>query len=133
RRRRNPHRESVTRDPPGERLQAGRREQPPASASQYAEGSPLPILLARNTFLRVTNTTTGQGRGSRRRTHPDEELFLDILRTADRLTQAELRLLRENELTFSQYNVLRILRGARPTALQCSEIAARMIHRDSDI
>lgn len=58
---------------------------------------------------------------------------MEIIRTADRLTQGELRILSESDLTFSQYNVLRILRGAGGESLPCSEIAARMIHRDSDI
>jgi DNA-binding MarR family transcriptional regulator len=81
----------------------------------------------------MTRSDDGRGRQTRRRPHRDEELFLQILRTADRLTQGELRILRARDLTFSQYNVLRILRGAGPAGLPCSEIAARMIHRDSDI
>jgi DNA-binding MarR family transcriptional regulator len=36
-------------------------------------------------------------------------------------------------LTEKPYNVLRILRGAGPEGLACSEIAARMITRDPDI
>jgi len=58
---------------------------------------------------------------------------MEIIRTADLLTQGEVRILKSRDLTFSQYNVLRILRGAGGSRLPCSEIAARMIHRDSDI
>jgi DNA-binding MarR family transcriptional regulator len=41
--------------------------------------------------------------------------------------------LRPFKLSHSQYNVLRILRGAGAEGLACREIAARMITRDPDI
>ncbi len=37
------------------------------------------------------------------------------------------------QLTPNQYNVLRILRGAHPAPLACSEIGERMITHDPDI
>src|SRR5205085_193691 len=37
------------------------------------------------------------------------------------------------ELTATQYNVLRILRGAGAEGLSCSEIGGRMVTRESDI
>ena len=52
---------------------------------------------------------------------------------ADHLLRGELEVLRGAELTFSQYNVLRILRGARPEALSCGTISQRMMTRDSDL
>lgn len=42
-------------------------------------------------------------------------------------------MLRVADLTFPQYNVLRILRGARPEALSCGTISQRMLTRDSDL
>lgn len=39
----------------------------------------------------------------------------------------------EADLTTSQYNVLRILRGSHPTALTAGEIGERTIARDPDI
>ena len=42
------------------------------------------------------------------------------------------QLLKTEELTSAQYNVLRILRGA-PEGLTCGEIGNRMIARDPDI
>src|SRR5215211_3825704 len=36
-------------------------------------------------------------------------------------------------ISISQYNILRILRGARPRAIKSSDIADRMIYRDSDV
>jgi MarR family transcriptional regulator, organic hydroperoxide resistance regulator len=47
-------------------------------------------------------------------------------------TQVESRL-KEFGLTGTQYNALRILRGAGPEGLPCREIGERMITRDPDI
>ncbi len=41
--------------------------------------------------------------------------------------------MKKHGLTDSQYNVLRILRGAGPDGLRCMEIGERMISRDPDI
>jgi DNA-binding MarR family transcriptional regulator len=37
------------------------------------------------------------------------------------------------QLTTSQYNVLRILRGSHPTRVTCTEIVERMVARDPDV
>lgn len=63
---------------------------------------------------------------------PDQELFVTIQRAADRLMQQPLALLKQHGLSAQQFNVLRILRGANGS-LNCTELAARMINRDSDI
>lgn len=63
---------------------------------------------------------------------PEEDLFIELVRSADVLARAPARLLRAEELSPAQYNVLRILRGA-PEGLLCGEIAARMISRDPDV
>lgn len=56
----------------------------------------------------------------------EQEATLAILRTSDLLENRIARLLREHDLTPSQYNVLRILRGeGRP--MPCLEVAQRMI------
>jgi DNA-binding MarR family transcriptional regulator len=63
----------------------------------------------------------------------EAEAYLSLLRTADALqTQVEAHL-REFGLTGTQYNALRILRGAGPEGLPCREIGERMITRDPDI
>jgi DNA-binding MarR family transcriptional regulator len=41
--------------------------------------------------------------------------------------------LRQANLSLSQYNVLRILRGAGPEGLPCGEISGRMVRRDPDL
>jgi len=63
---------------------------------------------------------------------PEETLFVELVRTADRLSRAPAQLLRHYDLSPAPYNVLRILRGA-PAGLLCGEIAARMITREPDI
>jgi DNA-binding MarR family transcriptional regulator len=65
-------------------------------------------------------------------TCPEEILFVELLRTADRLSRGPARLLKSEDLSAAQYNVLRILRGA-PDGLPCGEIANRMISRQPDV
>jgi DNA-binding MarR family transcriptional regulator len=64
---------------------------------------------------------------------PENHIFLALLKTADALEQQAERVLRPSGLTASQYNVLRILRGAAPEGLACRAIGDRMICHDSDI
>jgi DNA-binding MarR family transcriptional regulator len=61
------------------------------------------------------------------------EAFLSVMRTADLLCQSLEETLKAGNLSMTQYNVLRILRGARPEGLPCSGIAARMVTHDPDI
>ena len=62
----------------------------------------------------------------------EEAAFLDLLRTTDMLSRRPAQLLKTEDLTPNQYNVLRILRGS-PDGLSCGEIANRMVTRDPDI
>src|SRR6266481_4483243 len=64
---------------------------------------------------------------------PEEAAFLDLLRTCDLLSRGSAQFLKSEDLSATQYNVLRILRGAPPAGLPCGEIANRMITRDPDI
>ncbi len=57
---------------------------------------------------------------------------MDLLRTTDMLSRGLVRILKTEDLSATQYNVLRILRGS-PDGLPCGEIASRMITRDPDI
>ena len=62
----------------------------------------------------------------------EEEVFVDLLRTTDLLARRVASVLKAEDLSATQYNVLRILRGT-PGGLPCGEIASRMITRDPDI
>lgn len=56
-----------------------------------------------------------------------------LLRTADFVGQQGERLLKSRGLTGTQYNVLRILRGAGPEGLPCKSVGDRMISHDPDM
>jgi DNA-binding MarR family transcriptional regulator len=63
----------------------------------------------------------------------EEEALLNLLRTADTLNRAFHLKTRHWGVTSTQYNVLRILRGAQPHGLTCSAIGIRMITAEPDI
>ncbi len=62
----------------------------------------------------------------------EEAAFLELLRTTDMLSRGLVQVLKGEDVSSTQYNVLRILRGA-PQGLPCGEIASRMITRDPDV
>src|ERR1700694_5664766 len=72
------------------------------------------------------------GKKRRRAGYPEEAAFLDLLRTADMLSRGLVQILKTEDISATQYNVLRILRGALE-GLPCGEIASRMITRDPDV
>jgi DNA-binding MarR family transcriptional regulator len=63
----------------------------------------------------------------------EEEALLNLLRTSDCLNRALHLKTREWGVTSTQYNVLRILRGAHPGGLTCAAIGCRMITAEPDI
>src|SRR5690242_6718081 len=69
---------------------------------------------------------------TRRPDCPEEAAFLELVRTTDLLSRGLVRVLKTEDLSSTQYNVLRILRGS-PEGLPCGEIANRMITRDPDV
>jgi len=63
----------------------------------------------------------------------EAEVFVSLLRTADALARGAEALLKPHGLSGTQYNVLRILRGAGDKGLACREVGGRLISRDPDI
>jgi DNA-binding MarR family transcriptional regulator len=63
----------------------------------------------------------------------EARVFVALLIAADRLSQQAEQLMKEHALTGTQYNVLRILRGAEPAGLPCKGISDRMISHDPDM
>src|ERR1700675_4821509 len=63
----------------------------------------------------------------------EDEALIALQRTADRLKWRLSDVLKEHGLSPTQYNALRILRGAKDEGLPCSEVGERMINRDPDI
>lgn len=72
-----------------------------------------------------------------RKKHPfacrEQEVALNLLRTADFLSRGGHALFERHGLSGQQFNVLRILRGHRDTGLPCQKIVAQMVTQMPDI
>jgi DNA-binding MarR family transcriptional regulator len=64
---------------------------------------------------------------------PEQEVLLTVERTADSFHRRIVEVLKPYGISATQYNVLRILRGAGKDGLPCGAIAERMVTRDPDI
>jgi len=62
-----------------------------------------------------------------------QEVYLGLWRTYDRLRALEDELFATYELTAQQYNVLRLLKAARPEAMPTLALADRLVSRAPDI
>jgi DNA-binding MarR family transcriptional regulator len=62
----------------------------------------------------------------------EDEVYISLVRATWQLDAKVHRAYAQGKLSFSQYNVLRILRG-HGEPLSCSEISHRMVTRDSDL
>jgi len=82
--------------------------------------------------LRTRNVQIRVGLTAQPAACSEEAAFLELLRTTDMLSRGLVPLLKRESLSATQYNVLRILRGAGK-ALPCGEVASRMITRDPDV
>jgi DNA-binding MarR family transcriptional regulator len=63
----------------------------------------------------------------------EQEVFLGLWRTYDRLRALEEELFARYDLTPQQYNALRLLAGAHPDKIRTLELAARLVSRAPDI
>jgi len=81
----------------------------------------------------MTSRRTTARKSPAHETPLEAQVFVNLLRTADALARGTEALLKPAGLSSTQYNVLRILRGAGAEGLACSEIGCRMISRDPDI
>ena len=63
----------------------------------------------------------------------EQTAFVTIQRVADDLAWNVIELLKSADLTSTQYNVLRILRGAGAEGLPCHDVGERLINRDPDV
>ena len=64
---------------------------------------------------------------------PEQEVYLNLWRTYDRLRAFEDELFGRHDLTAQQYNALRLLRAVHPGGLRTLELAGRLISRAPDI
>lgn len=80
--------------------------------------------------------TTQRAANTRRATNFDsleQEAFLNVWRTYDRLRSFEDELFDEFDLTPQQYNVLRLLQTRHPDGYQTLQLASRLVSRAPDI
>ena len=64
----------------------------------------------------------------------EQEVLLALRMAASRVVDPWAQFLKDSaDLTTSQYNVLRILRGSHPARLTSGEVGERMIARDPDV
>ena len=71
--------------------------------------------------------------GSRRFDSPQQEAFLNLWRTYDRLRLLEDELFSRHDLTAQQYNALHLLKAAQPEKVPTLNLAARLVSRAPDI
>jgi DNA-binding MarR family transcriptional regulator len=64
---------------------------------------------------------------------PEQEAYLNLWRTYDRLRAVEDELFGRHDLTAQQYNALRLLRGRRPGRLPTLALAARLVSKAPDV
>src|SRR5688572_16448166 len=72
-------------------------------------------------------------RGSRRFDSPQQECYLNLWRTYDRLRMLEDELFQKHDLTGQQYNALRLLRAEHPLALPTLVLAGKLVSHAPDI
>lgn len=63
----------------------------------------------------------------------EQEAYLQLWRTYDRLRELDERVFQRHGLTAQQYNALRILKSVRPGSLSTSAVGARLVSRAADM
>jgi DNA-binding MarR family transcriptional regulator len=79
------------------------------------------------------STQAQPGRRGRAFDSLQQEVFLNLWRTYDRLRMLEEELFSAHGLTPQQYNALRLLRGEHPAAVPTLVLAGRLVSRAPDI
>src|SRR5205809_7231698 len=81
----------------------------------------------------MTSTQSRQAKGGARFDSLEQEVFLNLWRTYDRLRSLEEELFGRYDLTPQQYNALRLLSSAHPDQVRTLDLAARLVSRAPDI
>lgn len=68
-----------------------------------------------------------------RRSKAQADAYLAVVRTAEDMQRGFTELLKASDLSFAQYNVLRILRGAGTDGLTCGGVSERLVQHDPDV
>lgn len=64
---------------------------------------------------------------------PEQEAFLNLLRTTSVLGNQTERFFRKAGLSMATYNVLRILRGSEPSGKTCTQVGVDMVAQVPDV
>lgn len=89
------------------------------------------ILRCHDYYLPMRKGGTSAAK-TRRKGVLEEQAYIALAVTTDQLARRLEPVLKAADISPTQYNVLRILRGS-PESLSCSDIGNRMISRDPDI
>ena len=81
----------------------------------------------------ATSASASARKATRRFDSPQQEAFLSLWRTYDRLRMLEDELFVRHELTAQQYNALRLLKAEHPTALPTLVLAGKLVSHAPDI
>jgi len=83
----------------------------------------------------ATGTMAGGFHSGKRspRQAANAEAHIAIVKASTRLMDEFSAIVKPVDLSLSQYNVLRILRGAGPEGATCGEVVERLIQRDPDV
>jgi DNA-binding MarR family transcriptional regulator len=68
-----------------------------------------------------------------KRAKAQADAYLAVVSTAEDLQRGFTELFKASDLSFAQYNVLRILRGAGTDGLTCGGVSERLIQHDPDV
>lgn len=68
-----------------------------------------------------------------KRSKAQSDAYLTVVRTAEDLQRGFNELFKASDLSFAQYNVLRILRGAGTDGLTCGGVSERLVQHDPDV
>ena len=63
---------------------------------------------------------------------PYQRLGLNLVYTSNWIQYQQMEIFREHDITSQQFNVLRILRGQHPNPIKVSDIAERMLDKNSN-
>ena len=95
----------------------------PTKATSRKSAAPIPKPIGLQAELRQTKSFASL----------QAEAFLNLVRTSAQMQHALHLRLKPYGITETQYNSLRILRGAGSSGLTCAEIADRLVSQDPDI
>ena len=98
-----------------------------------AGAAPVTVTASATATVTAAPRRNGKPHHRRRFDSPQQEVYLNLWRTYDRLRALEDELFGRHGLTAQQYNALRLLGAAHPAALPTLTVAARLISRAPDI